>query len=79
MAVDRQRFRLGERGSADIIPRGGGGKTHALFDAAGFLPAGGVLQVEIDAIEVGFPALREGNGGVIFRPLLCALVPGTAA
>ena len=79
VAVDRQRLRLGERGGADIIPRGGGGKTHALFDAAGFLPAGGVLQVEIDAIEVGFPALREWNGGVIFRPLLCALVPGTAA
>lgn len=40
VAVDRQRLRLGERGSADIIPRGGGGKTHALFDTLCFLPAG---------------------------------------
>ena len=77
-AVNRKRLRLGQRPRTDIVSGSGGGIAHAFLDLFGFLPAGGVLQVQVHPVEVRFPAQGEADIGVVGCPLAGAFVPGAA-
>ena len=61
---ERRRLRLVERGKAREVPRRGGGHALRFFDTPRRFPAGGVIEIQIDAAQVRLPAGRERDIGI---------------
>ena len=73
---ERRRLWLVQRRKADEIPRSRRADALLLFDAPGRLPAGGIVEIQVNAAQVRLPAGGErdlrvlrGNGrrGAVFR------------
>ena len=59
---------------AHIVPGPGFGKALTKFDLPGLQPPGGILQVQVNAKQIGLPAVGEGNVGIIVRQPLGGFV-----
>ena len=59
----RDALRLGQRKRPHIIPRSGKRKALCKFDFLRLLPAGGIVQIQVDAADIGLPPVREEIAG----------------
>lgn len=58
-------FPLIQRGPAYVIPRAGTGEALLELDLPGSFPPCRVIQIQVNPQEICFPAVGEGNAGVI--------------
>ena len=70
VVIERLNLRLAQGEAPHEIPGAGAGVALGEFDLPGLEPPGGVLQVQVDPLQIGLPALREGDGRIESGQLL---------